>query len=100
MLPGLKFLGLKGAALAAFGERPGIFDAPLTVRDAGVKLGESTLNRFLTLERHKLSVSTKLGGCDCTLLHLVVGHLRLDGVVAKCTPLMSISAGRLWKHWI
>lgn len=55
-VPGLKFLGLKGAALAALGERPGCFDAPLTVRDAGVKLGESTLNLFLTLKRHEQGV--------------------------------------------
>jgi len=44
---------LKGAALAAFGDRPGVFDAPLTVRDAGVKLGESTLNFFLTLKGYE-----------------------------------------------
>lgn len=42
--------------MAAFGERPGGFEAPLTVSDAGVKLGESTLNFFLTLERHEQSV--------------------------------------------
>ena len=47
-LPGVGFRGLKGAALAAFGEIPGVFAVPLTASDAGVKLGESTLNFFLT----------------------------------------------------
>lgn len=48
-------LGLKGAALAAFGESPRDFAAvPFTARDeveAGVKLGESTFRRFLRLKR-------------------------------------------------
>jgi len=47
--------GLKGAALAALGDSPTALVAePLTdreveLRDAGVKLGESTFNLFLTL---------------------------------------------------
>ena len=49
-LPGVEILGLKGAACAALGERPGVFEDPLTPRVAGVKLGESALNLFLTLE--------------------------------------------------
>lgn len=46
------FLGLKGAALAAFGDNPNAFDGwfgVLTARDDGVKLGESTLRRFFEL---------------------------------------------------
>ena len=50
-------LGLNGAALAALGDRPEGFDCvPLTVRvaplrEAGVKLGESTFKRFFELFR-------------------------------------------------
>ncbi len=50
--PGVKFLGLKGAALAVLGERPGSFGVPLLPlvgNVAGVKLGESTLKRFFML---------------------------------------------------
>lgn len=35
--------------MAAFGERPGGFDAPFTGSDDGVKVGESTLSFFLML---------------------------------------------------
>ena len=48
----MKFFGLKGAALAALGERPGILVGPLLSlvgSAAGVKLGESTLKRFFML---------------------------------------------------
>lgn len=54
IIPGVIPLGLNGAAIAAFGDNPVDFgDAiwPLEARAAGVKLGESTLNRFFTLER-------------------------------------------------
>ena len=54
VLPGVRVLGLKGAALAAFGERPIVFAVallPFTARDEGVKLGEATLKRFLTLDK-------------------------------------------------
>ena len=53
-IPGVKLFGLKGAALAALGERPGVFEGvllPFADSDAGVKLGESTLKRFLMLKR-------------------------------------------------
>lgn len=54
VLPGVGFLGLNIAAFAALGEIPGVFVKPLTVREEGVKLGvklgESTLNLFLTLQ--------------------------------------------------
>jgi len=50
VLPGVAFFGLKGAALAAFGESPLDFCPELlTERDEGVKLGESTLSFFLAL---------------------------------------------------
>lgn len=46
-------LGWKGAALAAFGEIVLVDffapDDPLTANEEGVKLGDSTLNRFLLL---------------------------------------------------
>jgi hypothetical protein len=50
----LVFLGRKGAALTALGEMVGTFfvageAAPLEERLDGVKLGESTLKRFLLL---------------------------------------------------
>ena len=49
-LPGVAFFGLKGAALAAFGESPrGFCPGVFTERDEGVKLGESTLNFFFAL---------------------------------------------------
>jgi len=47
---------MNGAALAAFGDNPVAFvELPLTeseveLREAGVKLGESTFNRFLILK--------------------------------------------------
>lgn len=52
ILPGVVPLGLNGAAIAAFGDNPLDFGDviwPLEVRAAGVKLGESTLNRCFTL---------------------------------------------------
>jgi hypothetical protein len=50
VLPGDAFFGLKGAALAAFGESPLDFCPELlTERDEGVKLGESTLSFFFAL---------------------------------------------------
>lgn len=52
MLPGVRVLGLKGAALAALGERPRVFGVawlPFTASDEGVKLGEAILKRFLML---------------------------------------------------
>lgn len=55
ILPGVVPLGLNGAAIAAFGDNPvDLSDAPwpFEVRAAGVKLGESTLNRCFTLERY------------------------------------------------
>lgn len=55
ILPGVVLLGLNGAAIAAFGDNPvDLGDAiwPLEVRTAGVKLGESTLNRCFRLERN------------------------------------------------
>lgn len=48
----MRLLGWKGAALAALGDRPGVLEGalvPLGVRVEGVKLGESTLNRFFML---------------------------------------------------
>lgn len=54
-LPGVVPLGLNGAAIAAFGDNPvDLGDAPWPseVRAAGVKLGESTLNRCFTLGRY------------------------------------------------
>ena len=58
MLLGVKVLGLKGAALAAFGDKPDGFAAdPFTasvgplLSEVGVKLGESTFSRFLELNR-------------------------------------------------
>lgn len=51
-------LGLKGAALAAFGDKPNaLVVVPLTAREApfnmaGVKLGESTLNFFFELQQY------------------------------------------------
>lgn len=57
ILPDVAFFGLKGAALAAFGDSPLDFcPEPLTEREDGVKLGESTLSFFLAL----LSVSATL----------------------------------------
>lgn len=53
-LPGVRVLGLKGAALAAFGDRPKVFAVawlPFTASDDGVKLGEAMLKRFLTLHK-------------------------------------------------
>ena len=49
-------LGMKGAALAAFGDIEGAFFASFGVRKEGVKLGESTLNVFFMLLkfRHKM----------------------------------------------
>ena len=51
-IPGLRPFGLKGAALAAFGENPLVLEGneePFTESEAGVKLGESTFKRFFTL---------------------------------------------------
>ena len=51
-LPGVRFFGLKGAALAALGESPAAFAGallPLAGSIDGVKLGESTLSRFFML---------------------------------------------------
>lgn len=48
----MRFFGLNGAALAARGDRPvdlAETTLPLAARDAGVKLGESALKRFLRL---------------------------------------------------
>lgn len=52
-IPEASPFGLKGAALAAFGERPLDFDGvvPFTARDEGVKLGESTLRCFFKLDK-------------------------------------------------
>ena len=58
ILPGVRVLGLKGAALAAFGERPRVFGGvwlPFTASDEGVKLGEAMLKRFLTLYKRLVS---------------------------------------------
>ena len=69
LLPVAGFLGLKGAALAAFGDKPKDFVGwlgPLTVRLDGVKLGESTLKRFLRLGN--FSISTILGFSTAQLL--------------------------------
>ena len=52
-------LGWKGAAFAAFGEMVVDFfgaDAPLPASKDGVKLGESTLNRFLLLRPISIDV--------------------------------------------
>lgn len=52
-------LGWKGAAFAAFGEMVVDFfgaDAPLPASKDGVKLGESTLNRFLLLRPISIGV--------------------------------------------
>lgn len=62
-VPVLEFspLGLKGAAFAAFGDNPEALAAePFTAKDvevseAGVKLGESTLNFFFVLKRTYIS---------------------------------------------
>ena len=51
-VPGVTLLGLKGAALAARGDKLGALEAgvlPLLARRVGTKLGESTLRRFLAL---------------------------------------------------
>ena len=59
-IPGVRLLGLNGAALAALGERPGAFEGvllPLTASDDGVKLGESTLKRFFRLNSVRLSAA-------------------------------------------
>lgn len=51
-VPGLRPLGLNGAALAALGERPLVLGGngePFTESEDGVKLGESTFKRFFTL---------------------------------------------------
>ena len=56
LIPEASPLGLKGAAFAALGERPSDFGEPLTEREEseeGVKLGESTLRRFLLLQCHE-----------------------------------------------
>lgn len=52
ILPPPNPLGLNGAALAVFGESPLVFASPLTdsiglLDEEGVKLGDSTFNRFL-----------------------------------------------------
>lgn len=61
-IPGETPLGLNGAALAALGDSPldlvggGLY--PLTARDDGLKLGESTFNRFFELnisDKHMIS---------------------------------------------
>lgn len=47
-------LGLNGAAFANLGDMPvdvGAVEFPSTAREEGVKLGESTLRRFLTLRQ-------------------------------------------------
>ena len=49
----MRFFGLKGAALAALGERPGVFVGglfPFVDKLPGVKLGESTLRPLLMLQ--------------------------------------------------
>ena len=61
MLPGVRALGLKGAALAALGERPRDFAVawlPFTASDEGVKLGEAMLKRFLMLFQKLVSIFT------------------------------------------
>ena len=52
-LPGVDPLGLKGAALADFGDNPEGFGSgllPFTASDDGTKLGESTLSCIFGLE--------------------------------------------------
>lgn len=58
----MRVLGLKGAALAALGERPRGFAVawlPFTASDEGVKLGEAMLNRFLMLYQKLVSNHTR-----------------------------------------
>lgn len=61
--PAVKFFGLKGAALAALGERPGSLGVPLLPlvgSVVGVKLGESTSKRFFMLRGcYRFARSTK-----------------------------------------
>jgi len=48
----VRLFGLKGVALAALGDNPEVLAGaplPATASKEGVKLGESTLNRFFTL---------------------------------------------------
>ena len=62
-LPGVAFFGLKGAAIAAFGDNPRAFwPGLLTDRDEGVKLGESTLNFFFPLQFSSVSFDYGKGG--------------------------------------
>ena len=75
MLPGVSALGLKGAALAAFGERPRVFAVvwlPFTASDEGVKLGEAMLKRFLILHETLVSNAHKEGRCTYAPFHLTV----------------------------
>ena len=72
-LPGVRVLGLKGAALAAFGERPRVFGGvwlPFTASDEGVKLGEAMLKRFLMLYKRLVSSLTSK---DIVNRHLSTG---------------------------
>lgn len=62
IIPGVKVFGLKGAALAARGDKPDVFGVlcePFAGRTAGVKLGESTLNLFFALWKSSVSIHGK-----------------------------------------
>ena len=86
MIPGVGFLGLKGAALAAFGERPGGFEGPLTARDEGVKLGESTFNFFLVLEtQHEHELDHYGRSCNSAPFRLAMGKQWLDRFMTEWT---------------
>ena len=81
--------GLKGAALAAFGEMPGVLLtellAPLTVKD-GVKLGESTFKRFFTLMGGQVSKSSHQRVPNHTIpIYLALSLMRLHRVMVEST---------------
>lgn len=87
---GVTPLGRKGAAFAAFGDIEAVFFAePLRARVDGVKLGESTLRRFLLLIRF---LNCKLSRTKSDLLRgspylsVCSGPLTLRGSWLKAQP--------------
>lgn len=88
-IPGETPLGLNGAALAALGDSPldlvgGLY--PLTARDDGVKLGESTFNRFFKLnifDKHMISSSSR--SREGTPFRGVLRRNHFNRIVVECT---------------
>ena len=78
--------------MAALGDSPGAFAAallPFITRDEGVKLGESTLKRFLILMPSQLLTRQRNQGC--TLLRIVERHLRLNRIMVEGTTSKSVN---------